>query len=132
MATKHGIDAVRAHPLWVALDRLPTGTKGIRARVEAFHRFLHLAVADLDGDGDGKRIMQGAYIDAACKWELVAELTGHWLRTRVGQMSDADRLSYARQYGNAVNQRNVALKALGLDRPVGDTIAQLYGLGVTE
>jgi hypothetical protein len=112
---------------------LPKGTGHIARRIATFRRFLEQAVADRNGNGDvGKHLMEGALIQTACRWEGVSQLASRWLYLRAESMSDADRATYLRMTAWASERRDVALKALRIDRAECDTIAALYGPGVLQ
>jgi hypothetical protein len=102
---------------------LPKKLKNVERQVAKLRLALENAVM---AQRSRVTVSEGAHINSACRWERLSQLAANWLRKRHDEMSDADRLAYARESARASSERDKCIKALKLDKAADDRFADLY------
>ena len=108
--------------------KLPKGCQYIEHRVNALRRQVEEAVLDVKGE---ITLVDAAMVNSILKWERHGLLAQHWLRHEADKLSASDRLRFSEAIARASDNRDRAIKALGLDAPpkpvtLGDYIAEKH------
>lgn len=101
-ATRHGMRG----------SKLPKGCKYVEGRVNALRRTMEEAVLALRSE---ITILDAAAINSILKWERHGLLAAHWLRHEIDSLSATDRLKFSEAIAKASDNRDKAIKSLGLD-----------------
>ena len=104
-AETHGIHS------WLIIGKLPKGASYVRRVINRMKTELQAAVVEVKGE---LTVPDAALCQSAARHEGVVLLATRWLRERGNDMSDSDRLAYMRQISTGTDNRDRAIKALGL------------------
>ncbi|HVX14375.1 MAG TPA: hypothetical protein VHC22_24525 [Pirellulales bacterium] len=91
---------------------LPKGTSHIAERLNRLRRELAALVESEHGEVS---LYHAAVIDAAVKWERLAQLAGRWLRKEGDKLQPAEKLTFAKEIARAAVERNRAMRDLGIN-----------------
>ena len=93
---------------------LPLKCRYIQNVVNKFRRELERVVFDLKGEIN---LLDASNINSATKWETHGQLARYWLRTEIESLSPSDRLRFSEAIARASDNRDRAIRLLGLDVP---------------
>lgn len=102
-------------------SKLPAGCQFIENRVNGLRRQVEDAVFELKGEIN---FLDAAAINSVLKWERHGTLAAHWLRKECNNLSPSDRLRFSAEIAKASDNRDKALRLLGLDaKPLAPWLA---------
>lgn len=111
-------------------SKLPAGCKYIENRVNALRRQVEEVLLEVKGEIG---IIDAAAVNSILKWERHGLLAAHWLRTQIDVLSASDRLRFSEAIAKASDNRDKAIRSLGLDRDrTEDELDALYRLPAPE
>ena len=93
-------------------SKLPSGCKYIEYRVNNLRRQCEDALMQVKGEIN---IVDAAAINSVLKWERHGLLAAHWLRHEINKLSATDRLKFSEAIAKASDNRDKAIRSLGLD-----------------
>jgi len=111
-------------------SKLPKGCKYIEHRVNALRRQVEDALMATKGSIS---ITDAAAVNSILKWERHGLLAAHWLRHQVDTLSALERLKFSEAIAKASDNRDKALRSLGIDaKPVPWAALTVESQPVTE
>ena len=108
-AMRHGLKA----------GKLPAGCQYIENRCNALRRGIESTLAESKGQIG---IVDAATVNSVLKWERHGLLAQHWLRKEVDSLSVSERLKFSEAIAKASDNRDRALRSLGLDRDRNESV----------
>jgi hypothetical protein len=93
-------------------SKLPAGCKYIEGRVNNLRRQVEEALIAIKGEIN---ILDAAAVNSILKWERHGLLASHWLRHEIKKLSATDRLKFSEAIAKASDNRDKAIRSLGLD-----------------
>ena len=99
--------------------RLPKDCRYIELRLNAFRRQLEDAVVAARGE---VTMTDAAAIQTCLRWERHAALAQRWLTKAGDTLKPVDRLKFSEAIAKASDNRDRALRALGIDRDAADGV----------
>ena len=91
---------------------LPKNCRYIEVRLNVFRRTIEDALLKSKGEIS---IVDAARINSAVKWEKMGMLATRWIRIEGDNLKPLDKLKFAEAVAKASDNRDRALKELGLD-----------------
>lgn len=99
--------------------KLPPDARFIEIRCNLFRRGVEKAVLDAKGDID---LCDAAHINSACRWEKHACLCHRWLTQQWKKLKPDDLVTFSREIARASDNRDKALREIGLPRSTVKTL----------
>jgi hypothetical protein len=105
-------------------SKLPKGCQYIENRVNSLRRQVEEALITVKGEIN---FVDAAAVNSILKWERHGLLAAHWLRHQIDKLSPSDRLKFSEAIAKASDNRDKAIRSLGLDRDkANDVLDALY------
>lgn len=103
----------------MAGGKLPKGMQYVEKRVNSLRRQVEAAIIDVKGE---ITLVDAANVNSILKWERHGMLAMHWLRKEADKLTPSERLKFSEAIAKASDNRDRAIRALGLDRDKADNV----------
>lgn len=100
-------------------NKLPPKCEYIEHRINKLRRTVEQALMEVKGEIN---IIDAANINSILKWERHGQLAARWLRLEADKLSPGDRLRFSEAIAKASDNRDKAIRQLGLDRDTADNV----------
>lgn len=113
---RHGLRAA-------TLGKVPKGASYVGRLLTRLRKDLEAAVVEAKGE---LNLQDSLTVNTACRWERHALLANRWLAHNSETMTFDQRLNFSRDIARAAENRDRAVRNLGLDQNANNIIEALY------